>query len=103
MTEVLRDRGRVYLQRSAEERKQLVKRLARVEGQVRGIRQMIEDDRHCADELQQVKAAIAGLRAVGMALAKQHVTELVNLMTGDGDAEDLVADLMSVLREATSL
>src|ERR1700742_2439539 len=48
-------------------------RLKRIEGQVRGIQKMVEDDRYCADILHQVSAAQEALRAVGRELIRNHL------------------------------
>ena len=63
------EHGGLYLDRSPAEIKELVSRLNRLEGQIRGIRAMIEDGRHCRDELQQINAASAALRKVAAILA----------------------------------
>ena len=97
---IVNDR-KVFLLRSEAERKPLTQRLARIEGQVRGIRQMIEEDRHCGDELQQIKAVIAALRETGMVIVEQHVAAAANVY--DQDRLDTLADIMSVLREAARL
>jgi CsoR family transcriptional regulator, copper-sensing transcriptional repressor len=102
------ENGKVVLRRDHDERKPLVQRLNRIEGQLRGIRLMIEEDRHCADELQQIKAAIAALREVGLAIFEQHATVAAELAaTYDGEIADgrkvALADLMRVLREGTRL
>ena len=65
--------GRLYLRRTAEERQPIVARLARIEGQVRGIRQMIEDDRYCGDELQQASAMMATMREFAILNISQHL------------------------------
>jgi DNA-binding FrmR family transcriptional regulator len=51
-----------------------LKRLVRIEGQVRGIRKMVEDDRYCPDILAQVSAAEQALRAVSIELLRNHLT-----------------------------
>jgi DNA-binding FrmR family transcriptional regulator len=48
-------------------------RLKRIEGQIRGIQKMVEDDRYCADILHQVSAAQEALRAVGRELIRNHL------------------------------
>ncbi len=49
------------------------KRLRRIEGQVRGLQRMIEQDRYCADILIQLSSALQALRAVGQALMRNHL------------------------------
>jgi len=55
----------------------LISRLNRIEGQVRGIRGMVEDDRYCIDVLQQITAAQAALDRVALALVDDHVRHCV--------------------------
>ncbi|GGG94517.1 metal-sensitive transcriptional regulator [Silvibacterium dinghuense] len=50
-----------------------LRRLSRIEGQIRGIRKMVEDDRYCADILMQVSSAQEALRAVARALMRNHL------------------------------
>jgi DNA-binding FrmR family transcriptional regulator len=51
-----------------------LRRLSRIEGQVRGIQRMVEDDRYCADILTQLSSAQEALRAVARALMRNHLT-----------------------------
>lgn len=55
----------------------LISRLNRIEGQVRGIKRMVEDDRYCIDVLQQITAAQAALDRVALALVDDHVRHCV--------------------------
>lgn len=55
----------------------LMSRLNRIEGQVRGIKRMVEDDRYCIDVLQQITAAQAALDRVALALVDDHVRHCV--------------------------
>ena len=56
---------------------QLLKRLARVEGQVRGIERMVEDDRYCIDVLTQISAVQAALDKVALGLLDEHARHCV--------------------------
>jgi DNA-binding FrmR family transcriptional regulator len=56
---------------------QLLKRLRRVEGQVRGIERMVEDDRYCIDVLTQISAAQAALDKVALGLLDEHARHCV--------------------------
>ena len=55
----------------------LVKRLHRIEGQVRGIERMVEDERYCIDILTQISAIQAALDTVGLRLLEQHAAHCV--------------------------
>ena len=67
----------------------LLKRLRRVEGQIRGIAQMVEDDRYCIDVLTQVAAATKGLQGVALGLFDDHLRHCVAdaVSKGGKDAE----------------
>jgi DNA-binding FrmR family transcriptional regulator len=57
-----------------DEKDKILKRLRRIEGQVRGIQRMVDEDRYCIDVLQQVSAVQAALDKVGLKLLDDHVT-----------------------------
>jgi DNA-binding FrmR family transcriptional regulator len=63
----------------------LVKRLRRIEGQVRGIERMVEDDRYCLDILTQVAAVETALEAVASKVLEDHVTHCVAGALASGD------------------
>jgi DNA-binding FrmR family transcriptional regulator len=67
----------------------VLSRLRRVEGQVRGIEKMIEDDRYCIDVLTQVNAARAALESVALQLLSDHTEHCVTeaIRTGGGRAK----------------
>jgi DNA-binding FrmR family transcriptional regulator len=91
---------RLYLRRSLEEKAPLLNRLNRIEGQVRGLRQMIEEDRYCLDEVQQANAIAAAMRELTLLVISQHLTAGVDFAIKDGDAEAAIKDIMGVLRAA---
>lgn len=77
-----------------------LKRLSRIEGQVRGIAKMIEDKRYCIDIITQISAVQAALRRVEEAVLKDHVGHCVEHAIASGDAAEQrkkVAELMEVL------
>jgi DNA-binding FrmR family transcriptional regulator len=69
----------------AADKELLLKRLARIEGQVRGIARMIDDDRYCIDILTQVGAVNTALEAVGMKVLEEHVRHCVAGALASGD------------------
>jgi CsoR family transcriptional regulator, copper-sensing transcriptional repressor len=71
-----------------------IRRLRRVEGQVRGLQRMIEEDAYCIDVLTQVSAATKALQAVALGLLDEHVRHCVaNAATdGGGRADDMVTE-----------
>ena len=64
---------------------QLLKRLRRIEGQVRGIQKMVEEDRYCIDVLQQMSAAQAAIDKVALGLLNDHVSHCMVAGAGDED------------------
>lgn len=77
-----------------------VKRLNRIEGQVRGLKKMIEDDRYCIDILVQTKAAMAALKRVEGELLKDHADHcLAEAMASPNltDRQEKVAELVDLL------
>jgi DNA-binding FrmR family transcriptional regulator len=76
-----------------------LKRLSRIEGQVRGISRMVEDDRYCIDVVTQLAAVRAALRKVEEEVLRDHVGHCVEHAIASGDAADQrqkVQELMEV-------
>jgi DNA-binding FrmR family transcriptional regulator len=76
------------------------KRLSRIEGQVRGIAKMVEDDRYCIDIVTQISAVRAALRRVEEEVLRDHVAHCVDHAIASGNAAEQrrkVAELMEVL------
>ena len=73
------------------DKEQLLKRLARIEGQVRGIARMIEDDRYCIDVLTQLGAVDTALAAVGQKVLDDHVKHCVAGALASGDPKQAKA------------
>lgn len=69
------------------DRQALVRRLNRIEGQVRGIRRMVEESRPCIEVLQQLAAAEAALDRISLAVFRHHVDHCVRDGLARGDAE----------------
>ena len=61
----------------SEGREQLLKRLARIEGQVRGVERMVEEDRYCIDVVTQIQAIQAALDRVALGLLDDHARHCV--------------------------
>ncbi len=80
-------------ERSSEEQKKLIHRLNRIEGQIRGLRGMIERDAYCADILTQSAAAAAAINAFNREILARHISTCVvrDIKNGDeGTVEELV-------------
>jgi CsoR family transcriptional regulator, copper-sensing transcriptional repressor len=96
MTTSSRDRTRAPGYSAAGAKGDILRRLRRVEGQVRGIAGMVEDERYCIDVLQQISAAQAALDKVALALVDDHVRHCV-LGAAPENQEDKRQELMTAL------
>lgn len=88
-------------QRSDEEYKKLINRLNRIEGQVRGLKKMIEEDAYCTDVLVQSSAVNAAINAFNKELLSSHIKSCVigDIKNGKEDVvDDLVATLQKLMR-----
>ncbi|QDQ27337.1 metal-sensitive transcriptional regulator [Chitinimonas arctica] len=77
----------------------LQKRLARVEGQVRAVRDMVAADRYCVDVITQIQAARAALAAVAEQLLDNHLHGCVARAMAEGDASAEIAEVVALLRK----
>jgi DNA-binding FrmR family transcriptional regulator len=66
----------------------LVTRLHRVEGQVRGIEKMVDEDRYCVDILTQISAATTALESLALQILEQHIQHCVAGALASGDEAD---------------
>jgi len=83
----------------------LGRRLARIEGQVRGVATMVADDRYCIDVVTQLKAVRAALAAVETQLLKAHVSHCITAAVVDGDkaaAQGMLDELLRLLPRAAA-
>jgi CsoR family transcriptional regulator, copper-sensing transcriptional repressor len=79
------------------------KRLSRIEGQVRGLARMVEDDRYCIDIVTQISAVRAALRRVEEEVLQDHVSHCVEHAIASGNKTDQrkkIAELMAVVGRA---
>ena len=79
---------------------QLLKRLARVEGQVGGVTRMVEEERYCIDVLTQIEAAEAALNKVALGLVDDHVRHCMR--GGRGASEEQIEELMGAVGRLVS-
>ena len=86
-------------QRGEKEYKDLLNRLSRVEGQIRGIKKMIEEDAYCPDILTQVSAANCALNSFTKVLLANHVKSCVvdEIKAGNDEVVDELAQLLQKL------
>jgi DNA-binding FrmR family transcriptional regulator len=85
--------------RDAAEKKSLINRLSRIEGQVRGIKGMIEADAYCPDVLNQISATSAALSSLMGIMLKEHINTCVleDIKAGRENAAEELAELISKL------
>lgn len=76
----------------------LSKRLNRIEGQVRGINRMVEEDRYCIDILTQVAAVKSALDALAMQLLESHAQGCVKRAIESGEGGASIAELLAVVK-----
>ena|SRR5690554_3534251 len=85
--------------RTDDEINSLNNRLKRIEGQVRGIQKMIEEDRYCVDVLVQISAIKAALDKVGYHMMERHAKMCVLSAVKHGDGEVYMDELMKVVKQ----
>jgi DNA-binding FrmR family transcriptional regulator len=80
----------------ASDRAKILARLRRIEGQVRGVGRMVEEDKYCVDILTQLSAAIAGLRATGLLVLEDHIRGCV-LGAAPDEQDETLTELMDAI------
>jgi DNA-binding FrmR family transcriptional regulator len=91
-------------EREAEDKARLLARLRRIEGQVKGLHRMVEEDRYCVDILGQIASVHEALRSVGKQLLRGHLSHCVTRSLRSGDeteAEKTYTELMDVIYKYT--
>jgi CsoR family transcriptional regulator, copper-sensing transcriptional repressor len=91
------DRHAVGVDHDAKERN--VKRLRRIEGQVRGLQKMVEEDRYCADIMTQISSVHEALRAVGRELMRNHLKHCATsaIRSGPERADEMYDELVEMM------
>jgi DNA-binding FrmR family transcriptional regulator len=72
-------------------------RLRKIEGQVRGLQRMVEDERYCVDVLAQISSTVNALEKVGVLLLNDHIRTCVRDSLADGDGDDKVEELVTAV------
>lgn len=85
--------------RTTSEKEAVINRLKRIEGQVRGIQKMVEDDRYCVDILIQISAINAALKKVGFEVTERHVKHCVSDAIKSGEGNETIEELMDVMKQ----
>lgn len=82
----------------SKDKAQLVRRLSRIEGQVRGIARMIEREEYCVDILQQTSALRAAVDSLALLVLEDHVQGCVRTAAERGEADAYVEEVLDVVR-----
>ncbi len=77
----------------------LISRLNRIEGQVRGIKNMIEEDKYCVDVLIQIAAAKSALNSLGAIMLESHIQGCVKDAINSGRGTEIINELADVIRK----
>lgn len=85
--------------RTNDEKQAVINRLKRIEGQVRGIQKMVEEDRYCVDVLVQISAINAALKKVGFSVAERHTKHCVSHAVKSGEGNEAIDELMEVMKQ----
>ena len=93
------DDGRTALDVDPAIKDRNLKRLRRIEGQVRGLQKMVDDDRYCADIMTQISSVHEALRAVGRELMRNHLKHCATaaITIGNGEAEPMYDELIEMM------
>jgi DNA-binding FrmR family transcriptional regulator len=93
---------RLLVKRNPQQKDPLLSRLSRVEGQVRGMRQMIEGDRYCGEVIQQSAAIRAALREVALLCIQDHLEAAIDHVgrASDEGRNAAITDMTNLLRSA---
>lgn len=89
------ERHAVGVDADAKERN--LKRLRRIEGQVRGLQKMVEEERYCADVMTQIASVHEALRGVGRELMRNHLKHCAAQAIRHGDAEGMYDELVEMM------
>lgn len=95
--------GRKAVGVDAEGKARNITRLRRIEGQVRGIQKMVEDERYCADVLMQISSVHEALRAVARELMRNHLKHCAThaIRSGDAEADAMYDELVDLMYKHT--
>ena len=89
---------RAAVPHDASRKETLAKRVARMEGQIRGIGRMIDEDRYCIDVLTQLAAVRSALDALGVELLEHHLHGCVQHAVRSGDGAQAIDEALAVIR-----
>jgi CsoR family transcriptional regulator, copper-sensing transcriptional repressor len=91
-------RGTKTMTISGEEKKKILTRLRRIEGQTRGIQRMVEEDKYCVDIMTQIAGVQSALEQVSLLLMENHLLHCVSEAMQEGKGEEKIAEIMEVIK-----
>ena len=89
------------LSTSGEEKKKILTRLRRIEGQTRGIQRMVEEEKYCVDIMTQIAGVQSALEQVSLLLMENHLLHCVSEAMQEGKGEEKIAEVMEVIKHYT--
>ena len=85
---------------AAKKQKALLDRMSRIEGQVRGVRKMIEEDIYCDDIINQIEASRSALKSVQLVLLENHIKHCVKHQIQAGE-DDIIEEMLKTVKRMT--
>ena len=83
-----------------EDKKKYLDRLNRIEGQIRGLKKMVETDRDCMDVLKQIAASQGAIRSLGIVILEEHLKGCVTgAIRGDRENSDLIHQVVEIFNK----
>lgn len=82
------------------DREEILSRLRKIEGQIRGIQRMVSEDAYCVDVLTQVSAVVSGMEKVGLRLVREHMRgSLSDVIRSKGNGEAKLDEVVKVVEK----
>jgi DNA-binding FrmR family transcriptional regulator len=81
------------------DKQEVIKRLKRIEGQVKGIQKMIEEEKYCVDILTQIAAVRAAINKVGCIVLEKHTKSCMQKALSSGEQEQALKDLVNTVQK----
>ncbi|MFW5786750.1 MAG: metal-sensitive transcriptional regulator [Halanaerobiales bacterium] len=86
---------------SEKDKEDILNRLKRIEGQVRGLQRMVKEEKYCVDILTQVSASRGALKKVAMKVLDRHINGCVKRAIINEESEEIISELMDVVSKFT--
>ncbi len=99
-TTVVEERDEVQAKSPRANQAELLRRLRRIEGQVRGVQRMVEEDRYCIDIVTQLQAITAAADKVAQQVLEEHIRGCVSDAIRERRGDDAITEVMDVLGKA---